>query len=79
VLPFNHIFVFCRPFRLYAPPFAMVLLSARPASWRWLAITLATLWPALSVAEESKSAADYYVRGLPGLVQDSQAVKMHAG
>ncbi|KAL6907094.1 putative serine carboxypeptidase [Trichoderma evansii] len=53
--------------------------SARPASWRWLAMTLATLWPALSAAEQSKSAADFYVRGLPGLAQDSLAVKMHAG
>ncbi|UKZ91922.1 Cell death protease [Trichoderma asperellum] len=53
--------------------------SARPASWRWLAMTLATLWPALSAAEQSKNAADFYVRGLPGLAQDSLAVKMHAG
>ncbi|UKZ61929.1 uncharacterized protein TrAtP1_003190 [Trichoderma atroviride] len=53
--------------------------SARPASWRWLAMTLATFWPALSAAEQSKNAADFYVRGLPGLAQDSLAVKMHAG
>ncbi|KAM0450123.1 hypothetical protein ACHAO4_007007 [Trichoderma viride] len=53
--------------------------SARPASWRWLAMTLATFWPALSTAEQSKNAADFYVRGLPGLAQDSLAVKMHAG
>ncbi|PON27520.1 hypothetical protein TGAM01_v203287 [Trichoderma gamsii] len=53
--------------------------SARPASWRWLAMTLATLWPALSAAEQSKNAADFYVRGLPGLAQDPTAVKMHAG
>lgn len=42
-------------------------------------MTLATLWPALSAAEQSKNAADFYVRGLPGLAQDSLAVKMHAG
>ncbi|KAH0495154.1 hypothetical protein TgHK011_008721 [Trichoderma gracile] len=55
----------------------MVRLSTRPASWRWLALTLASLWPAVAGAE--KTTADYYVRNLPGLAQDSLAVKMHAG
>ncbi|KAF3062609.1 Pheromone-processing carboxypeptidase KEX1 [Trichoderma lentiforme] len=57
----------------------MVSLSARPASWRWLAVTLASLWPALAVAEQSKTTADYYVHDLPGLPQNAPAVKMHAG
>lgn len=74
--PFYSPFLFLLP--LPPPPLAMVPF-ARPASWRWLAMTLATFWPALSAAEQSQNAADFYVRGLPGLVQDSLAVKMHAG
>lgn len=41
------------------------------------AILLLALWPAVAVAD--KSAADYYVRDLPGVPQDSPPVKMHAG
>ncbi|TWU72544.1 Cell death protease [Metarhizium rileyi] len=52
-----------------------------PSSWfyarPWHALAL-SLWLASSLAA-SKSAADYYVRELPGLPKDVPPIKMHAG
>lgn len=33
----------------------------------------------MSVLAEGKSAADFYVRELPGLPKDAPPIKMHAG
>ncbi|KAG6093719.1 Cell death protease [Claviceps sp. LM220 group G6] len=41
-------------------------------------LALLALWPA-SAAAADKSAADYYVRDLPGLPKDAAPIKMHAG
>ncbi|KAG5966199.1 Cell death protease [Claviceps arundinis] len=41
-------------------------------------LALLSLWPA-SAAAADKSAADYYVRDLPGLPRDAAPIKMHAG
>ncbi|KYK60392.1 Peptidase S10, serine carboxypeptidase [Drechmeria coniospora] len=48
-------------------------------AWQWLAVLVLALTPAVTAAAAAKSAADYYVRDLPGLPQDSNPVKMHAG
>lgn len=55
----------------------MALLSNLPAPRRWPALLSLALGPVLSSA--GNSAADYYVRDLPGVPTDSPPVKMHAG
>lgn len=50
----------------------MVPSMGRP----WLLALLLALGPSAAVA---KSAADYYVRSLPGVPEDASPVKMHAG
>lgn len=45
-------------------------------SCRLLAMLM--LWSAVPAAAD-KSAADYYVRDLPGLPKDAVPIKMHAG
>ncbi|KAG5950380.1 Cell death protease [Claviceps sorghi] len=57
-------------------------MTAPRASWSIaktcrLLVSLA-LWPAAAAAAD-KSAADYYVRNLPGLPEDAVPIKMHAG
>lgn len=54
----------------------MAWVSSLSIARQWPVILLA-LWPAMTVAD--KSAADYYVRDLPGLPKDSNPIKMHAG
>lgn len=44
---------------------------------QWPAMLLASLWCSTALADGS--AADYYVRNLPGLPDDVPPVKMHAG
>ncbi len=53
-------------------------LSSRPLGQRWPAALLLALWTTAGLAG-SKSAADYYVRDLPGVPKDSAPIKMHAG
>ncbi|POR38632.1 Carboxypeptidase [Tolypocladium paradoxum] len=55
----------------------MAWVSSLSIAKQWSAILLLVLWPAMTVAD--KSAADYYVRNLPGLPEDSHPIKMHAG
>ncbi|CAM1500707.1 Fc.00g098690.m01.CDS01 [Cosmosporella sp. VM-42] len=51
-----------------------------PAPRRWPAILLMALWPALGSTDSTgDSAADYYVRNLPGVPKDAPPIKMHAG
>ncbi|KOS20213.1 Pheromone-processing carboxypeptidase KEX1 [Escovopsis weberi] len=50
---------------------------SRAACWPWLAVFIA-LWHAAVIAADL-SAADYYVRDLPGLPKEGSPVKMHAG
>ncbi|UNI20710.1 Carboxypeptidase D [Purpureocillium takamizusanense] len=51
---------------------------SRPPGQRWPAVLLLALWTTAAIAG-SKSAADYYVRDLPGVPKDSAPIKMHAG
>ncbi len=46
---------------------------------RCLGIAALALFPALVVADEKLSSADYFVRNLPGLSDDMPEIKMHAG
>ncbi|KAF4121086.1 hypothetical protein GMORB2_2573 [Geosmithia morbida] len=48
-----------------------------PTMRLWSAALALTLWPAAAIAEPS--AADYYVRDLPGVPEDASPIKMHAG
>lgn len=62
----------------------MMPSSRLPAIRQWPAILLAAMWPvaAMAAAADSTdgiSAADYYVRDLPGLPEDIPPIKMHAG
>ncbi|KAK7427855.1 Cell death protease [Neonectria magnoliae] len=55
----------------------MALLSLLPSPRRWPALLSLALWQATGSAGDS--AADYYVRNLPGVPTDSTPIKMHAG
>ncbi|KAF5127636.1 Pheromone-processing carboxypeptidase KEX1 [Metarhizium anisopliae] len=55
-----------------APRFSWSLATS------WHALAILALWPASTLAGD-KSAADYYVRELPGLPKNSPPIKMHAG
>ncbi|KAH8699620.1 pheromone-processing carboxypeptidase KEX1 [Ilyonectria robusta] len=55
----------------------MALLSMLPGPRQWSALLSLALWQATGSAGDS--AADYYVRNLPGLPTDSTPIKMHAG
>lgn len=48
------------------------------AMWSAAVLAMASSWPLAVVADEP-TAADYYVRDLPGLPADVSPVKMHAG
>ncbi|UPL00807.1 hypothetical protein LCI18_011741 [Fusarium solani-melongenae] len=57
----------------------MAFLSI-PSPRRWVALLSLSLGPILGAADATpNSAADYYVRDLPGLPADGPNIKMHAG
>lgn len=59
--------------------FIMAFLSI-PSPRRWVALLSLSLGPILGAADATpNSAADYYVRDLPGLPADGPNIKMHAG
>lgn len=56
----------------------MAFLSMSPR--RWVALLSLSLGPILGAADATaNSAADYFVRDLPGLPADGPNIKMHAG
>lgn len=55
----------------------MGFFSMLPAPRQWPAILMLALSPTMGLAGDS--AADYYVRDLPGLPTDTSLIKMHAG
>lgn len=55
----------------------MTSIAPVPGPRRWLAAAALALGPLAALAD--KSAADYYVRNLPGLPKGETPVKMHAG
>ncbi|KAJ6779440.1 hypothetical protein PWT90_05419 [Aphanocladium album] len=56
----------------------MASVASIPGPRRWLAVAAIALGPLAALAAD-KSAAQYYVRNLPGLPKDQAPVKMHAG
>lgn len=55
----------------------MGFLSMLPGPRQWPAILMLALSPSMGLAGDS--AADYYVRDLPGVPTDTSPIKMHAG
>lgn len=55
----------------------MAFVASIPRPRRWLAVAALALGPLAALAD--KSAAEYYVRNLPGVPKDEAPVKMHAG